>query len=370
MTKNEEIAIWSSAYELPHRIKAHPSQQALVRCSIPVRASVFEAYIGAVFTESGLGLAETWVKPLIRRVLDLDDAAQRTPRSTLSPLSSKDSEIMDDDELVYRVDALSVAGTTSTRVGSGSGGYGLSWNQLGSRSIAPSSHDGSFTPYTASTGFMEAASAQPMPIATGKPSHLRHEVQLGRYSPNVPGHHSPSQSYPSIAPNSEYSSDTYNHQQSQQSPPYASGNGSFRSNSSNTVRPPARSSRDSPSTNSSVPSPRPSPSITSSSSSSDSSGRSQSSTRSVAGGHLALFNQMATQKKERVEWKITSDGPPHKPTFDAQVLSKSRSLPCAYPDGPPTHTVDNYCHGRGRALTKKQAQQSAAEEALRSLGWA
>lgn len=337
MTNNEEIAKWSLAYQLPQRIKAHPSQQAVVQTSIPVRAGVFEAYIGAVFTESGLDLVGTWIKPLVRRLLDLDDYAQRTPRSDPSPFSMK-SDIGTDDTpdeiLLHRLETLSMAETTSTGVGN-IRGYVPSMNQFATRSIAPSSHDGSHIPYTPSTTYMDMAHNQPIPIATGRSSHLRHETrghQLGSYSPNVPENHSPSQL--SNAPNSQYSSDTmpnipsYGHQQSQRSPPFASGGGSFRSSSSSTVRPPSRSPQDLPSATTGVQSPRPSPSATSSSSS-DSAG-SHGSTSSVAGGHLALFNQMAAQKKEPVEWKIASTGPPHKPKFDAQIFSKSCHLICAW----------------------------------------
>jgi len=271
-------------------------------------------------------------------VLDLDDDVQRTPRSDPSPWSTRgDSDLGTDDMseqiLLHRLETLSVAETTSTGYGTGIKGYVAAMNQLNNRSIAPSSHDGSFAgSYSPSTTYMDTAYAQPIPVATGKPSPLRHEIrgdsQLERYSPKFPTSYSPSNL--SNAPNSQYSSDTipnipsYSHQQSQQSPPLASGGGSFRSSSSSTVRPPVRSPQDSPSANSGVPSPRPSPSATSSSSS-DSAG-SHSSTRSVAGGHLALFNQMVIQKKETVEWKIASSGPPHKPKFDAQVLGKFRHL--------------------------------------------
>jgi hypothetical protein len=323
---------------------AHPSQQALVQSSIPVRASVFEAYIGAVFSESGIDLVGQWVKPLIRRVLDLDDYAQRTPRIELSPLSRRgDSDAGTDDmneRFLYGIDALSIAETTSTAVGAGTGGYGPAMNQFSTRSIAPSSHDGSIsTPLTTSSTFLDAAYDQPIPVATGRssqgrPSPLRHEIrdyQPGRYSPNFPGHHSPAQL--SFAPSSQYTQATvpsipsYSHQQSGKSPPLPDANGSFRSSSSSTVRPPATSPRDSHSTGATSASSQLSPSVTSpSSSDSTGSGQSLASTRSVAGGHLALFNQMATQKKERVEWKISSSGPPHKPKFDAQVFGKCQSF--------------------------------------------
>ena len=296
-----------------------------------MRASVFEAYIGAVFSESGLDLVSHWVKLLIRRVLDLDEAAQRTPRSELSPLSTRGDFGDDmDEQILVRLDAMSVAESNSTVVGTGTGGYTLGMDQFRTRSIAPSSYDGSLnTPFSASTGFLDTAYGQPIPVATRvRSSPLRNEIRdypLGRYSPNVPGHHSPSQL--PFAQNSQYTSNTnastpsYTHQQSGESPPLPGGDGSFRSSSSSTVRPPARTPQDFPSA--SVNS-RPSPSTTSSSSS-DSTGSGQSyssssSTRSVAGGHLALFNQMATQKKEKVEWKINSTGPPHKPKFDAQVF--------------------------------------------------
>jgi len=279
---------------------------------------------------------------------------------------------MSDEILLHRLDAMSIAESNSTAVGANYGGYNSSMNQFRPGSIAPSSHDGSLNcPDTPSTGFFNAADAQPMAVATGKPSPLKNEIrgyELGRYSPNV-GHHSPSQF--SSASSSQYASDT----QSQQSPPFASGYESHRSSSSNTVRPPVRSPRGSPntSTNTNSPSPRPSPKFTSPTSNSDSSSSAQShtSTQSVTGGHLALFNQMATQKQEQVEWKISSSGPPHKPRFDAQVFGKSHHShsTCSLSDGLSSRTVRNYCHGRGQALTKKQAQQSAAEAALRSLGW-
>jgi hypothetical protein len=302
-----------------------------------VRASVFEAYVGAVFSESGLDLVSQWVKLLIRRVLELDDIAQMTPRSELSPLPARgDLSVGTDDmneQILFRLEAMSMAESNSTAVGTGTGAYVPAMSQFGNRSIAPSTHDGSISsPLSASTGFLEIARAQPYPVATtrGRPSPLRNEIRdylPGRYSPNVPGHHSPSQ--PPYTLNSQYTSDantgvpSYTHQQSGESPPLPSGNGSFRSSSSSTVRPPARTPQDSPSSNANVTSPRSSPSVTGSSSSDSTgsgSGQSNSSTRSVAGGHLALFNQMATQKKEQVEWKIASTGPPHKPKFDAQVF--------------------------------------------------
>jgi hypothetical protein len=330
VTNNIEIAKWSSAYELPQRIKAHPSQQALVQSTIIAKASVFEAYVGAVFSESGLPLVSFWLKRLIRRVLELED--NRTPKSELSPLSKRDSDIGTDDmaeRILFRqVDALSIAPTTSTAVRTGPEGYRPPVNEFRNRPIAPSTNDGSLdTPCTPSTSFMDAAHAQPMPVATGRPSPLRHEIQPGRFSPNF-GLHSPSHLYPPI---SQYTEDvpltthSYDYEHSQRSPP-------FRSNSSSTVRPPATrgSSHDSPSPgpNTNTSPLRPPPSLTSSNSSSDSpgSGYSQASTKSVAGGYLALFNQMATQKKEKVEWKMSSSGPPHKPKFEAQVIGKSCRL--------------------------------------------
>lgn len=381
MTNNEEIAKWSSAYGLPDHIKAHPSQQAVVQASITVRAGVFEAYIGAVFTESGIDLVGTWIKPLVRRVLDIDDDAQRTPRSDPSPFPSikGESDLGTDDMseqiLLHRhLETMSIAETTSTGVGSGFKGYSPSMNRFTGRSIAPSSHDGSLNShYTPSTTYLETAHAQPIPVATGKSSPLKNELrdyQPGHDSPNFPRNHASSPL--SNAPNSQYSTDTmpnippYGHQQSQQSPPVASGSGSFRSSSSSTVRPPARSPQDSPGAPTGMPSPQ--PSLSAASSSSSDSNSSLSSTKSVTGGHLALFNQMAIQKKQAVEWKIASTGPPHRPKFEAQVFGKFCHLTCVRSDGP-TRTVHNLCHGRGQALTKKQAQQGAAEAALRSLGW-
>ena len=416
MTKNEELAKWSSAYQLPQYVAAHPSQLAVVQSSIPVRASVFEAYVGAVFSESGIDLVSHWVKLLIRRVLEIDDIAQRTPRSELSPLARiADPDAGSDDmneRILVRLDAMSIAESNSTGVGGGTGGYNYAMNQFSTRSIGPSSHDGSFnTPATTTSSFLSAANAQPIAVATGRrkeirdyepghysPSQLpfapnsqyapdtRHNVpsythqnsgqspqlpsgdesnrssssstvrppartpqdspssskatvspsvsspsEPGHYSPNFPGHHSPS--HLPFAPNSQYAPDTrhnvpsYTHQNSGQSPQLPSGDRSNRSSSSNTVRPPARTPRDYPSSSNATVSPSvTSPSVTSpsvtNSSSSGQSDFSTSSTRSVAGGYLALFNQMATQKKEKVEWKISSSGPPHKPKFDAQVFGK------------------------------------------------
>jgi len=240
------------------------------------------------------------------------------------------------ERILFRLDAMSIAESNSTRVGSSVGGYGLAMNQFSNRSIAPSS-DGS-TPLTTTSTFLDAAEAQPITVATGRPGRQRNETrdyQPGRYL-------SPSQL--PYAPNPQNTPDTmpsvpsYSHQQS---PPFP-GEGSSRSSSSRTVRPPVGSPRDSlstnsstrgspstnpntrgsPSTNSNIPSPRPSPSVRSSSSG-DSTGT-HSSTRSVVGGQLALFNQMASQKKEKVEWKISSSGPSHKPTFDAQVFGMCR----------------------------------------------
>jgi len=384
VTKNDELAKWSSAYKLPQRLVAHPSQLAVVQTSIPVRASIFEAYVGAVFSESGLDLVSHWVKLLIRRVLDIDDFAQRTPRSELSPLprrpeSDAGTDDMNERILAVRLDAMSIAESNSTGVGSVAGVYGAAMDQFRMRSIAPSSHDGSLnTPGTTTSSFLNAADDQPIAVATGRRNEIRY-YQPGRYSPNVPGHHSPSQ--PPFAPNSQYAPDTrpnvpsYTHQKSGQSPQFLGGDGSNRSSSSNTVRPPRRTPQDSPSTTKATVSPSPlsSPSITnfsrSGSSSSGQSDLSTFSTRSVAGGYLALFNQMATQKKEKVEWKISSSGP-HKPKFDAQVFGKCFVVFwLAHALTTTTRTVGDHCHGRGQALTKKQAQQSAAEAALRSLSW-
>ena len=344
MTNNEELAKWSLAYQLPQHIAAHPSQLAVVQSSIPVRASLFEAYVGAVFSESGLDLVSHWVKLLVRRVLELDDIAQRTPRSELSPLPRRpDSDIetddMDERILLRLVDGMSIAESDSTRVGGGIGSYGPGMNQFRTRSIAPSSHDGSLnTPASTTTSWLNAANVQPIPVATGRSGPLKNEIRdygPGRYSPNFPGHHSPSQL--PFAPNSQYTPDTrpnvssHTHHNSGQSPPLLGSNGSNRSSSSSTVRPPERTPQDSPSTRATVASPQPSSSLTSPSSSNSTSsgsgsGQSDFSTRSVAGGFLALFNQMATQKKEKVEWKISSSGPPHKPRFDAQVFSKCSSF--------------------------------------------
>ena len=126
---------------------AHPSQQALVQNSLPVRASVFEAYVGAVFFESGLDLVSHWVKLLIRRVLDLDDIASWSPRSELSPLSTTGDfgggpDDMDE-QILVRLDAMSMAESNSAVVGTGTGGYMPGMDQFRTRSIAPSSHDGS-----------------------------------------------------------------------------------------------------------------------------------------------------------------------------------------------------------------------------------
>jgi len=197
------------------------------------------------------------------------------------------------ERVLFRLDAMSESDSTDDE--SRNGGYELVMSQFSNRCIAPSSPD-SFTntPLTTTSTFFDAAEAQPITVATGRPGPQRNEIrdyQPGRYL-------SPSQlllfAHPQHTPDT-MSSPPYSHQQC---PPFPGGGGSSRS----TVRPSVGSPLGPPSTNFNMPSSRPSPSVRSSSSG-DSTGT-QSSTRCVVG-----VGVLATQRKGKVELRMGEGGP-------------------------------------------------------------
>jgi len=171
------------------------------------------------------------------------------------------------------------------------GGYALAMNQFSNRSIAPSPPNSlTNTHLTTTSPFLDAAEAQPITVATGRPGLQRNEIR-----DHQPGSYL-SPSLRPFAPNPQNTPDTmfsppYSHNQC---PTFPGGDGSSRGSSPRTVRPPVGFPRGSRSTNSNIPSSRPSPSVRNPSSG-DSTGT-QSSTSVVGVG--TLFGKVELRMRE------------------------------------------------------------------------
>ncbi|KAG8834338.1 hypothetical protein FRC17_009106 [Serendipita sp. 399] len=99
------------------------------------------------------------------------------------------------------------------------------------------------------------------------------------------------------------------------------------------------------------PTPRSLPAPRSSTSMSSSTSTSYASSASQGGGFLALFNQIASQKRIFPSWETSRTGPDHRPMFVATVSVNGRE------------------EGKGQAFNKQTARHLAAKEALRNLRW-
>jgi len=87
-----QLAEWSRAYRLPEQLQCHKSATISVRRSQDIQASVFEAYVGAIFLTDGIDALDKWIEPLMRAKgepytngnissIDEDDAAMKDAES-------------------------------------------------------------------------------------------------------------------------------------------------------------------------------------------------------------------------------------------------------------------------------------------------
>ncbi|KAJ2923319.1 hypothetical protein H1R20_g13776, partial [Candolleomyces eurysporus] len=64
MVGNSTLADISKRYKLPDRLRLHPAQALTLRASTNVQADVFEAFVGGLFRDQGLGVVQAWLRPL------------------------------------------------------------------------------------------------------------------------------------------------------------------------------------------------------------------------------------------------------------------------------------------------------------------
>jgi hypothetical protein len=251
---------------------------------VVAQASVFEAYVGAVYCQDGHQTAARWLNPIIRRVLDeADDKAREE--------ATEDDDDDDDDVQgdTWHQEPPPLEFFTAARLGAMSlleedndeSGDSTRFGSLGSTPFSqqPLLRPGSSTPKarTRAWGSAPPSSTQGIPAQQDQPFHY-----AGEPARKVSSVSNPSalkfraQGGPSTI------ASTAPEPSSPSSPPYSSS-----------PKPPT-----------------PSPSIFSGSS------------QPTGNGFLALFNQLADQKHVERGWTTGMSGPPHKPTFDAKVTGR------------------------------------------------
>jgi dsRNA-specific ribonuclease len=83
---------------LTKELKCSPSQRLTIAFSTDVQASIFQAYVGAVFQESGVGGVTSWIGPLIQPIIDMDKDNTNNNNGGYSGLAaSNTSEIATND---------------------------------------------------------------------------------------------------------------------------------------------------------------------------------------------------------------------------------------------------------------------------------
>ncbi|KDQ19895.1 hypothetical protein BOTBODRAFT_51270 [Botryobasidium botryosum FD-172 SS1] len=93
-----QVAEWSRAYRLPEQLQCHQSATISVRRSQDSQASLFEAYIGAVFLTGGLDTLEKWIGSLMRTKGEpYGDSSVRSPEE--GDVAMRDSESAEGDSI-------------------------------------------------------------------------------------------------------------------------------------------------------------------------------------------------------------------------------------------------------------------------------
>ncbi|PVF94499.1 ribonuclease III [Serendipita vermifera] len=319
VVNNGQVAKWSEAYGLPQRIRAHQSQAHLLRASVSARASVFEAYAGAVYYDAGMEAVIRWLRPWINLVLDEEDEKDRKDMNQMNQpygTSLEDSyepesyqhAIPDDDVDVIQVMNLTLQDNPRPAI----------------RGQTPRTTSISSTPFTES----------PL-LATPKP------VDNPLYSQPKPPQFSPPQLYHPEKPFGPGTPDSRGPISSQAAGLGFHPHGTISSpGSSSPYTGSVYQTPDSKSSGSSGPSnlgsPTPTPIVPQST--------------AQTSGYLALFNQFAAQRHVVPVWTTESAGPPHRPIFTAKV------------------TVSDH-QGIGKAYNKQSAKHLAAKDALKKLKW-
>ncbi|KAG8834280.1 hypothetical protein FRC20_007497 [Serendipita sp. 405] len=329
VVSNDQVARWSNAYGLPNRIRAHPAQISVVRSTVAARAAVFEAYLAAVYLSEGSDRAQNWVKPLIELVLEEADEREETEDS-----DSGDSIISPNLVTLHpRGIPLKVEPPDSTSHP----------RRISSRTVEPPDL----------TDFGDMSLRDRLERGYHERTSLESTPLSGMPLLN-PGSVTPTQLRPATLDNPFYYNNGVGGSSVGGSLPKV-----HSSKRSNTLGFNPHGS----STTSSTPAPVTQAPITprsmsvSSSKSSISPSTSSSTSASYAisagqgGGFLALFNQIASQKRIYPAWETSRTGPDHRPTFVAAVY------------------VDGKEEGKGQAFNKQTAKHLAAKQALKNLRW-
>jgi hypothetical protein len=308
-------------------------------------ASVFEAFVGAVFLDSGLERAQAWIKPLILRALDDSDERERNEEEEDLPDNGEYGKWPPDDEglnPLQRFDSTSATGFMPSEEiydKEGETFVNTFHNQMSFQK--PSERTAPNTPRGHGPEF---PSAMPPNEAFGsRTSHLGNVTGIGVSStrgalwfrpeggPST-GNPSPTQSV--INPISP------------KGPSPLSKMSTFAPfspsavTSSNTISTGSGSSHFTTSSNSSSTATGPSsiytalPVFVSSSVSRGNAASAEFSSSSIPPGYmaapanqgsgfLALFNQIASQKRINPHWETSQSGPDHRPAFYAKVSGRS-----------------------------------------------
>jgi ribonuclease-3 len=76
----ENLATWCDHYGLWRHLQTQSSQTLLLQYNKNARAQVLQAYVGALYKESGLQVIKDWLEPVILE--SLREAAERTSEDT------------------------------------------------------------------------------------------------------------------------------------------------------------------------------------------------------------------------------------------------------------------------------------------------
>jgi len=310
LVSNDQVAAWSQAYEFPQRIEAQPSQKLTISSNLISQASVFEAYVGAVYKSEGPQRVETWLRPLITRVLDEVDEKEKREQEEEQEERDAHGYVYDEGDNTGTRGPLFVYGPHVHRT-----------------TMTLEEEEEDIDDYYPSNSFLSTPlSRQSLLGSTTPRAALRGRVPAGIIPERVTNtlKFRP-EGEPSTAPSTP---STHGVVHTSSPSHYSSSPRSTASRLSTNTLPPT-----SPTT---------------------------------GNGYLALFNQLAAQRHVAPIWSTEMSGPAHKPTFEATVmgtsstfLSTSALTPCL---------VGNKS-GTGVALNKQAAKQIAARDALKVLKW-
>jgi hypothetical protein len=85
---------------------------------------------------------------------------------------------------------------------------------------------------------------------------------------------------------------------------------------------------------------------------------------------LASFNQTATQRGLKIEWKAAQSGPGHALTWNVECFGKQSPSPVVVQTLIYCPIVGGIPRGNGTGKSKQLAKEDAARQALAALGWA